>query len=181
MENRSFLKFNLKVVILLCILLASFVQCDKNQFVQAHEENGELFLPDDFEATVVVDNLDGKARHITVDKTGAVYVNLRYPKKGASIAILRDITGDGRADKIEKYGGTLPGTTGSKGSHATAMRIYNGYVYYSSEMEIYRYKLSRAIPKYRQVLCTLPVFCACSNTRNLFCTNRCSSFISTAS
>jgi hypothetical protein len=28
---------------------------------------------------------------------------------------------------------------------------------------------------------TLPVFCACSNTRNRFCTKRCSSFISTAS
>ena len=130
-----------KLVFFLFAILSTLVQCDKKQFVQINEENGGLFLPDNFEAVVVVDELEGKARHITVDQSGAVYVNLRYSKPGASIAILRDTTGNGQADIIEKYGGTQPGTSGSKGSYATAMRIHNGFVYYSSELEVYRYKL----------------------------------------
>ena len=38
------------------------------------EKNGGLFLPDGFEATVVVDSLPGRARHLAVNDNGDIYV-----------------------------------------------------------------------------------------------------------
>ena len=38
------------------------------------EKNGGLFLPDGFEAVVVVDSLPGRARHLAVNENGDIYV-----------------------------------------------------------------------------------------------------------
>ena len=100
-------------------------------------ENGGLFLPDGFEAVVVVDSLDGRARHLAVNDNGDIYVKTRFARdKDESVIALRDTNGDGRADLIKKFGGLA-----RERSYGTAMRIYNGYLYFSSELYVYRYKL----------------------------------------
>jgi glucose/arabinose dehydrogenase len=98
-------------------------------------DNGGLMLPGNFEAVVVVDNLGG-ARHIAVNDNGDIYVKLRaaYPD-GGNVA-LRDEDNDGKADIIKKFG-----VYNDPGSYGTAMRIHNGYLYFSSPSTIYRCKL----------------------------------------
>lgn len=97
--------------------------------------NGGLFLPDGFEAVVVVDSLKGRARHIAVNDNGDIYVKARFPREGGNIA-LRDTTGDGKADIVVQFGDYR-----ADGTYGTGMRIYNGYLYYSSQLVVYRSKL----------------------------------------
>jgi glucose/arabinose dehydrogenase len=99
-------------------------------------KNGGLFLPGGFEAVVVVDSLQGRARHIAVNTNGDVYVKLRFPDSIGGNVALRDTNRDGRADIIVKFD-----NYDDKGSYGTAMRIYKGYLYFSSELNIFRQKL----------------------------------------
>ena len=86
-------------------LRKNFFQCAKNPtFIlpPGDTDNGGLFIPDDFEAIVVTDSIQGKARHLTVNEFGTIFVNLRYSKNGEAIAILKDTTQDGKADIIKR-------------------------------------------------------------------------------
>ena len=100
------------------------------------EENGGLFLPGGFEAKALVNRLGGKARHIAVRDNGDVFVKLRRGHNGFGNAVLRDTSGDGRADIIKYFGDYE-----IHGGYGTAMRIHDGYLYYSSQMIVYRQKL----------------------------------------
>jgi glucose/arabinose dehydrogenase len=89
-----------------------------------------LVLPSGFSATIVADNL-GKARHITVTPQGDVYVKVNGRVNGKGIVKLHDADGDGKADQVTgfgKYGGT-------------GIVVKNGYLYASSDEEVFRYKL----------------------------------------
>ncbi len=109
--------------------------------------NGGLFLPEGFTAVVVVDSLPGKARHLTINDNGDIYVKARYCDIGESVVALRDTNGDGRADIIKQFGGNA-----KERGYGTGVRIYNGYLYFSSELVVYRYKLTPGdlIPKSQQ-------------------------------
>lgn len=99
-------------------------------------DNGGLFLPDGFEALVVVDSI-GRARHLAVDEKGDIYVKLRIPDAdGNGIVAISDTTQDGRANIINYLGGYS-----DKGNYGTAMRLYKGFMYFSTAGEVYRYKL----------------------------------------
>jgi glucose/arabinose dehydrogenase/phage-related protein len=100
------------------------------------EKNGGLIMPDGFEAVVVVDSLPGHARHIAVNDNGDIYVKANKFIKGGMNYVLRDLNNDGRADLIANFG-----PIAKEGAYATSMRIHNGYLYTSSEMLVYRYKL----------------------------------------
>ena len=128
-------------ILLFLSLIASIHSCKKGNSVVNERINGGLFLPDDFEAVVVVDSIKEKARHIAVAQNGAIYVNLRFSKSGKSVAVLKDLDGDGSADTIAKFGGNTNEVNRRRGSYSTAMRIYNGYMYFSSELVVYRYKM----------------------------------------
>ena len=130
--------FSTRVTLLALLAVAGFTQrATKNGLPIQTSENGGLFLPDGFEATVVVDSLDGRARHIAVTDNGDIYVKTRFARnKGESVIALRDTNGDGRADMIGKFGGL-----GNEQNYGTAMRIYNGHLYVTSELLVYRYKL----------------------------------------
>ncbi len=98
----------------------------------ADPDNGSITLPDGFSAFVVADNI-GKARHITVNENGDIYVKLSRENNNGSIVALRDTTNDGRADVTEyfgKYGGT-------------GIQIFDNYLYYSSDSAIYRYGMDQ--------------------------------------
>ncbi|MEO6917345.1 MAG: PQQ-dependent sugar dehydrogenase [Chitinophagaceae bacterium] len=89
-----------------------------------------LTLPGGFAATIVADSL-GKARHIAVTAKGDMYVKLASPKNGKAIIYLHDSNGDGVFDQktgFGNYGGT-------------GMYLKGGYLYASSNDDVFRYKL----------------------------------------
>ena len=114
-----------------------FIQCkEKNNVPKGDADNGGIFLPDDFEALVVVDSI-GSARHLAVNKNGDIYVKLRdaAPNSG-NVAIT--VGEDGKADSVA-YFGDYP----VKGGYGpTGMRIHDDYLYFSSGGAVYRNKLT---------------------------------------
>jgi len=115
-----------------------FGQCsEKFELPSGDPDNGKLFLPDNFQAVVVVDSLEGRARHLAVNDNGDIYVKSRFSKEDRRNAALRDTNNDGKADIIETFGAYE-----KERSYGTAMRIHNGYLYFSSELTVYRQKLT---------------------------------------
>ena len=113
------------------------IGCSENAPSSAEEEDlgnlhGSIALPQGFEATVYADEL-GQGRHLASRSNGDLYVRLGTPKNGHSLVALRDTTGNGKAD-LQKYFG--PGDAG------TGVRIYQNYLYYSTDSKVYRRKFS---------------------------------------
>ncbi len=98
--------------------------------------NGGLFLPGGFEAVVVADSV-GAARHLAVNSNGDIYVKLRSVADNGGSVALRDTNRDGRADVIQNFG-----DYDDPDSYGTAMRIYKGYIYYSTAGFVFRTKLT---------------------------------------
>jgi glucose/arabinose dehydrogenase/cytochrome c5 len=90
-------------------------------------DDGDIKLPAGFRALVVADDL-GPLRHVAVAPNGDVYVKTRR----AGIIALRDTDGDGRADVTESFGG----------GGGTGIAIHDGWLYHSSNTNVYRYKLT---------------------------------------
>ena len=101
-------------------------------------ENGGLYLPDDFDALVVVDSI-GRARHLAVNKNGDIYVKLefndRMKGRGGTVGIR--VNGDGKADSIVYFGDYT-----DVGSSAVGMTIHDGYLYTSTVTQVLRNKLT---------------------------------------
>jgi len=98
-------------------------------------DNGGLFLPDGFGALVVVDSV-GPSRHLAVRDNGDIYIKLSIVEGKEGNVALRDTTNNGKADVVKRFGDYL-----NDGRFATEMRIHNGYLYFSSELTVYRQKL----------------------------------------
>lgn len=94
------------------------------------DENGGITLPAGFKATIVADNL-GKARHIVAGTNGDLYVKLDGKVNGKGILRLHDTNKDGVADEITGFGDYA----------GTGITIKNGYLYASSNTDVYRYKI----------------------------------------
>jgi glucose/arabinose dehydrogenase len=122
---------------------AVFAFCVISLYACANNSNGDttknnnsntadvtLTLPAGFNAAVFAEGL-GSARHITVNANGDVYVKLGDLKDGKGIYRLRDTNGDGKADDIKGFG-NFPGT---------GIAIKNGYLYASTDEEVFRFKL----------------------------------------
>ncbi|MEM8888780.1 MAG: PQQ-dependent sugar dehydrogenase [Bacteroidota bacterium] len=102
----------------------------------ADPDNGGLRLPGGFSAVVVAEELPGQARHLAIRDNGDIYVNMRRKTpEGGNIA-LRDTDGDGKADLFESFGQYR-----KKWGFGSASRIYKDYLYYSTELAVYRSKL----------------------------------------
>jgi glucose/arabinose dehydrogenase len=87
-------------------------------------------LPSGFSASTVVESF-GKARHIAVAPNGVIFVKLAKLKDGKGIYRLEDTNGDGKPDKVTGFGG-FPGT---------GIAIKKGYLYASSDEEVFRFRL----------------------------------------
>jgi glucose/arabinose dehydrogenase len=94
------------------------------------KDSGQLKLPAGFTAVTVVENFGG-TRHLAVAPDGSIFVKLNKLKDGKGIYRLQDTNGDGKADKITGFGDYT----------GTGMAIRDGYLYASSDVAVYRYKL----------------------------------------
>lgn len=122
----------------LFLLIVSAIQCNvRHELPKGDPGNGGLFLPGNFEAVVVADSI-GAARHIAVNDNGDIYVKLAHSKKGEGGNVaLRDANNDGKADSIVHFG-----DYDNNGSMSNCMRIHSGYLYFASELVVYRNKLT---------------------------------------
>lgn len=124
--------------VLLMVLLSATEGCTNvKSFPAGDADNGGLFLPDGFQAVVVVDSI-GRARHLAVNDNGDIYVKLRSPDGTKGSVALRDTDNDGKADIVKTFGDYA-----DEGNYGTAMRIHNGYLYFSTAGVVYRTKLTR--------------------------------------
>jgi glucose/arabinose dehydrogenase len=115
---------NLLLVAVVLVISCSFI--DKN----ANTDNAGLTLPSGFSATSIASNL-GRARHIAINKNGEIYVRLAKLVNGKGSLFLTDDDKDGKFEV--KFGfGNFAGT---------GVYIKNGYLYASSNEEVFRYKL----------------------------------------
>ncbi len=127
-------------MVLLLIALV-IISCSKisRTLPAGSPDNGGLFLPDNFEALVVVDSI-GKARHLAVNDNGDIYVKLTFNRamKGSGGTVgLRDLNKDGRADSIVYFGDYK-----DIGGSAVGMTIHGGYLYTSTVNQVLKNKLT---------------------------------------
>ncbi len=125
----------LSIVILFIFGFAGCQQQQKSGLPPGDPDNGGLLLSDGFEAVVVTDSI-GPARHLIVNDNGDIYVKLRRSYDDGSIVALRDTNNDGKADIIEKFS-----VYESRGNYETGIEIYDGYLYFSTNLHVYRYPL----------------------------------------
>ncbi len=93
--------------------------------------HANLQLPAGFTAIAIVTGLES-ARHLVVTKQGGIYVKLSRLKDGKGIYYLKDTNGDGIIDSQTGFG-DYPGT---------GIFIKNGYLYASSNDDVYRYRMN---------------------------------------
>lgn len=98
--------------------------------VVADPVNAGLKTPAGFSASIVADNL-GRARHIVATEQGGLYVKLERLKEGKGIVYLKDADGDGKMEISKTFANY----------YGTGIAIKNGYLYASSDQDVYRYKL----------------------------------------
>lgn len=111
------------------LLLSGFVANNPLYFQEPVEV--ALTLPSDFTASVIMPEL-GRNRHLAVHSNGDIYVKLDKLKDGKGIAVLRDTDNDGKVEIIN----TFANYTG------TGVTIKDGYLYSSSDDEVFRYKFN---------------------------------------
>ncbi len=119
---------NLKVY--LSIFLAAtvlIISCSKEKGAETVTVVSGLTTPEGFTSTIIADSL-GKARHIAVTPNGDVYVKLNEAKDGKGTLLLSRVNGYKVKAGFGDFGGT-------------GISIKDGYLYTSSNTEVFRYKL----------------------------------------
>ena len=107
------------------------LQHRKSAAIMPDADNAGLKLPAGFSALKVAENV-GRARHLVVNNQGDVYVKLSGKVGDKGILVLRDLNKDGRTEDITGFGNY----------GGTGIAIHNGYLYASSDEEVFRYKLN---------------------------------------
>lgn len=121
--------FSCFMVLLFCTF---FISCERNQ------TEHKLFLPEGFSYEIYVDSIGEKVRHMAVSENGVLYGKFRRQSKKGVLVGIQDIDGDGKYDSLLKFGNYhMP----QKGSYSTGARIFDGYLYYSNHLNVYRVKL----------------------------------------
>ena len=126
------MKTGWKLLLLVAVAgIVSFSNSFKKGTILLPEIDESIKLPAGFSASVFASNT-GRARHLVVNSNGDVFVKLERLKKGKGILRLRDANKDGVAED-SLFFGNYPGT---------GITIKNGYLYASSDEDVYRYKLN---------------------------------------
>ena len=117
------------------VLTAGSTDTTKVKNISVEADSG-LVLPAGFSAGKVATDL-GRARHIAVAANGDVFVKLEKLKDGKGIWRLHDTNGDGKPDQVTGFGNYV----------GTGIAIKNGWLYASSNSEVFRYKINEAAGK----------------------------------
>jgi glucose/arabinose dehydrogenase len=91
----------------------------------------QLKIPSGFNATVIVPEL-GRNRHLVVQKNGDIYVKLDKLIDGKGIVVLRDAEKNGKYKVVNSFGDYT----------GTGIAIQGGYLYASSDDQVFRYKFN---------------------------------------
>jgi len=124
MKRKTLLRAMLPVAALGCFFLL-------NALKPADEApaNAGLKLPAGFKAAILAEDLGG-TRHIVVTPQNDIYVKLRGPKDGKSILFLHQANGKATVAR------------GFAAYDGTGIYLRNGYLYASSNEDVYRYKVN---------------------------------------
>jgi glucose/arabinose dehydrogenase len=115
-----------KIILPVCIALCAFAQISN---AQTAVKNAGLKTPDGFSATILASNL-GSARHLVVTPQHDIYIRLARPVNGKGTLVLHESNGKAVVKSgFGNYGGT-------------GIYLKNGYLYDSSNEEVFRYKLN---------------------------------------
>lgn len=119
--------FNKNILYISFLVTLLFTSCDTKKKIDVSTSAG-LKVPNGFSSKIVADSL-GKARHLVVTQKSDIYVRLAKPIEGKGTLLLREDNGQ-LAVKLRfgDFGGT-------------GISIKDGYLYTSSNQEIFRYKL----------------------------------------
>jgi len=132
MKNKFLITSLLSTVAVVGLL--SFTTPGKKHIATHNAENAGLKLPAGFKADVIADNL-GTARHIAVTPQGDIFVKINYNarrnKDAKGIVVLHD-----------NGGGTATVKTSFGNFAGTGVYVKNGYLYASSDVDVFRYKLN---------------------------------------
>jgi glucose/arabinose dehydrogenase len=91
--------------------------------------NAGLTIPAGFKAEIIADKI-GHARHLAVSPQGDIYVKLNKAVDGKGVLVLHENNGEAKVKSgFGNYGGT-------------GIYIKSGYLYTSSDEEVFRYKLN---------------------------------------
>jgi glucose/arabinose dehydrogenase len=90
-----------------------------------------ITLPAGFSATVFADAL-GRARQIAVRDNGDVYVALRQQEEGKGIVALRDTSGDGVADVVERFGDVA----------GTGIAFHGDFLFFGADDRVVRFPMA---------------------------------------
>lgn len=130
-------RFSVRPMLLIIFAVGCFSFYSFSTFLKHNEpleqplsDDSGLKLPSGFSASKVIDS-SGKARHLVVTPQGNIYVKLAKPKDGKGILIYHE-NANGKA--------SLTGGFGDYGG--TGIYMKNGYLYASSNQEVFRYKLN---------------------------------------
>ena len=118
-----------KVFSFLSIGFLFAVPCLANPY--ADTINAGLSLPKGFEASKVSDGI-GRIRHLLVTPEGVIYARTSRLYKGNGILKMTAQNGDGKIDKVEGFSNYT----------GTGIALKDGYLYASSDDEVFRYKLN---------------------------------------
>jgi glucose/arabinose dehydrogenase len=93
--------------------------------------DNDITIPAKFKMATVTEGM-GRNRHITVNSNGDIYIKLDKLKDGKGILVLRDVDKDGKYELVKSFGNYT----------GTGIAIKNGYLYASSDNEVFRYKMA---------------------------------------
>src|SRR5437868_4967686 len=119
----------LSIILFAARAMASDTTKVEKQILRADADNAGLKLQKGFGAVVVSPDA-GHARHIAVSPSGEIYVKLERLKDGKGILVLHE-DGNGKARVVQSFGNY----------GGTGIALKNGYLYASSNDEVFRYKL----------------------------------------
>lgn len=128
-------------IFLLTVIATGASMCNETEksLPPGDDGNGGLILPGHFEAVVVAEST-GRARHLTVNGNGDIYVKLTFndAMRGSGGTVgLRDNDNDGKAEVITYFGDYK-----DEGGLPVGIMVHNGYLYYSTVKNVSRIKLT---------------------------------------
>ncbi len=93
--------------------------------------NAGLRLPKGFQASKIAEGY-GRIRHLLVTPEGVIYARTSKLYKGNGVLKMTDLNGDDKIDKVEGLGNYS----------GTGIAMKDGYLYASSDDDVFRYKLN---------------------------------------